>query len=670
MKTYFYLFLSLLFFFSCSRGKNDPYTVNEVLKMAGDNRHELEKVIRYYRHSGEKEKLAAARFLIKHMPGKVSVIDSVSMDIFRLVKEEWHRFEKKRDLDAYLNPVIDSLLSHQRTGKTVIKDLDVIKADFLIENIELSFAVWEQPWSKHYTFDQFCEYILPYRVRTEPLSDWRRKLTEQYAWVIDSVAHDPEEIALYLNDLIGVEYKELDKSMNRVSYASVLEMMDTRAGICEHRYVIVVSLLRSMGIASAIDATPQINRWFKGHAWTVYFDSTGSIRPFDGGDPRHYPFQTNPPSGTFPPNAVMPMREGICSNVFRYKYSVNKNCLVNRLPAQHHRHIPPFFSDNTLENVTEAYEIPQISFSFPLDKNAVIDKNQPVYLSYVSYYQQLVPVDWAFLDRKRTVHFSSIGPGSVYFLSQYDEWSELQAISQPVLFPDSAASRYILLEPDLSQRATAVLTRKCNISPQMAEFAKGMIGGRFEGSDTPDFAHPDTFYTIDQAPDYLVEQAVHPERSYRYVRYYSPDRDIRVAEIQFCTKDIHGNDQLLAGAPIAYLSDDTTPPETVKNAFDDDIRTNLNASQGSWIGLDFQEAQVIHKIKYLPRNNFNVIEKGNVYELLYYDKAWVSLGQQTAVSQFIEYDDIPSHSLLLLKNLTQGKEERIFTYENERQAWW
>ena len=34
------------------------------------------------------------------------------------------------------------------------------------------------------------------------------------------------------------------------------------------------------------------------------------------------------------------------------------------------------------------------------------------------------------------------------------------------------------------------------------------------------------------------------------------------------------------------------------------------------------------------------------------------------------YDNVPGNALLLLRNHTKGKEERIFTYENDEQIWW
>lgn len=49
-----------------------------------------------------------------------------------------------------------------------------------------------------------------------------------------------------------------------------------------------------------------------------------------------------------------------------------------------------------------------------------------------------------------------------------------------------------------------------------------------------------------------------------------------------------------------------------------------------------------------------------------------SLGRQVGSRQlqYLEYDNVPDNALLLLRNLTKGKEERIFTCEDGKQVWW
>ena len=80
----------------------------------------------------------------------------------------------------------------------------------------------------------------------------------------------------------------------------------------------------------------------------------------------------------------------------------------------------------------------------------------------------------------------------------------------------------------------------------------------------------------------------------------------------------------------------------------------------------------ITKVWFLPRNNQNEIVKDNVYELFYLADRWISLGKQIADKHYLIYENAPTEALFLLKNLTQGKQERIFMYDTEKkeQVWW
>ena len=47
----------------------------------------------------------------------------------------------------------------------------------LVSNIEWAFKVWrEQPWGKNVSFEQFCEYILPYRIGNEGIGSVAGKI--------------------------------------------------------------------------------------------------------------------------------------------------------------------------------------------------------------------------------------------------------------------------------------------------------------------------------------------------------------------------------------------------------------------------------------------------------------------------------------------------------------
>jgi len=92
--------------------------------------------------------------------------------------------------------------------------------------------------------------------------------------------------------------------------------------------------------------------------------------------------------------------------------------------------------------------------------------------------------------------------------------------------------------------------------------------------------------------------------------------------------------------------------------------------KGVWYGLDLKVPQTISQVGFAPRNDTNNIEPNNLYELFYWDKGWESLGKQRAKDNFLNYENVPKNSLFWLRNLTKGKEERIFTYDKGKQIWW
>lgn len=656
----FQIFSISFLLYSCA---SIPTDVQSVIDKSEANSSELNKVIGYYKSLGDKEKLSAAYFLIKNMEGKYSEYYNYNDKAYKLFHEGkdanidnriQFRLEMERKIDSLSNPKFPPLL---------VYDKDVITADYLIENIDLAFQVWQEPWSRHFNFEEFCEYILPYRIRTEPISNWRGQFLKKYYWVKDSIKNisDTEELTLYLNDLVGKDFWTEDYL--ELPFVPVTLLDKARGGGCNQRYLLMASILRSMGVPAMIDYAPQHNNTFKDHSWTVYMDSMRRFRPFDGGRARRILFKKDDPRSAFPEKMVVPLADGFASNVYRYMYKICDNSLAEKVNDI--SRIPELFRSPCLENVSEDYVFNKQTINYKIDSNVVI-KDSLVYLSVFGYGKSVREADWSII-RNGSVEFKNIGTGIVYLLSSYNG-RDLVPFSNPILLRDSVTCN--ILKPDLQNKQKVILTRKSKMSLQMQGFAESMAGGVFQVSDSAQFDNPETLYRIIEVPDFLVEKEVFPEKKYRYVRYFSPNNSINVAEIQFWNKTDKGNENKLIGKTIYFMSGDSILSPEPSNAFDGNIRTNFNAPSGSWVGLDLTYPELILKIKYLPRNNFNEIEAGNKYELFYYNYGWQSLGVQIAVNQYLEYDSVPANSLLLLKNLTQGKEERIFTYEKDKQIWW
>ena len=93
-------------------------------------------------------------------------------------------------------------------------------------------------------------------------------------------------------------------------------------------------------------------------------------------------------------------------------------------------------------------------------------------------------------------------------------------------------------------------------------------------------------------------------------------------------------------------------------------------NQPIWIGMELDSATLVTHVGICPRNDKNGIYPGMNYELFYWDDAWKSLGKKVATGQTISFDRIPENSVLWLRNLDEGREERIFTMKDGKQIWW
>ena len=87
--------------------------------------------------------------------------------------------------------------------------------------------------------------------------------------------------------------------------------------------------------------------------------------------------------------------------------------------------------------------------------------------------------------------------------------------------------------------------------------------------------------------------------------------------------------------------------------------------------MDFGKPIGIERILFTGRGDGNTIDIGDTYELFYWNNGKrCSLGKQKAPNIRLVYKDVPTSGLYYLKNLTKGKDERIFTYKNGKQIWW
>ncbi|MGL4781455.1 MAG: hypothetical protein ACRCXN_11575 [Bacteroidales bacterium] len=263
-----YLYL-LLLSVSCSA----PSKLDSALALAGENRKELEKVLEHYRDSGLKYE--AAVFLIENMPYK----KSVTYNIYNLEGE-------KVSIDSLIilprKLLIDSVsrLSFTKAGST--NDIEVITSDYLIKNIDLSFKLKSlYPWCSKMSFADFCKTILPYRITSEPISDWKYNYYLKHKNVADSLAQhyvDLDQLVFYINEKYGKKY--ISKVNNLPSNVDYRLVESINGGTCDHLAHNAAQLMRSIGIPLHLDIMPYHGKVNGGHTYNSFYDEKNKLKFF------------------------------------------------------------------------------------------------------------------------------------------------------------------------------------------------------------------------------------------------------------------------------------------------------------------------------------------------------------------------------------------------------
>ena len=196
---YFYL-SGLLLLWSCQR----PTMLDFALRYAGENRVELEKVLDHYRNDSLKYR--AAVFLIGNMPYHY-FYTGAQLDSLR----QGYRWMQRTGLSAKAvkHKLWKTFGEPDVRRWTKRNDARSVTADFLIRHIDYVFGVWEKrPWASYYSFEDFCEFVLPYRIEREPLEFWQEAYVRRYGRLCDSLcAVNPDVVfvASALNDHLRAE---------------------------------------------------------------------------------------------------------------------------------------------------------------------------------------------------------------------------------------------------------------------------------------------------------------------------------------------------------------------------------------------------------------------------------------------------------------------------------
>ena len=599
--------LILIFFFLSSCTSSFDKAAWRIAEQSVTNSKELILFLEHYKGQADEEKYKAACFLIENMPNKYSLSGN----------------ERKR-----------------------IYDIDIVKSDSLILSLEYSFRLKkESPYLKDYTFEQFCEYILPYRVANEPL---------QYYWKWDCVKRftngDNSDDIVKAAQKINAQVKiELAPEFYKDSLKSYAELLQTGYGKCDDRSALVVMALRSAGIPAAFEMIPYWGSSNNGHSFISMILPNDSVVTFQNDDE----------------NGVntLPIRK--IPKIYRKVYTITSKRLHSNYPAIEYSDL---FANGDILDVTGVHRIGSLHVTV----NA--EKGKSVYLSVFS------PGGWTPIAFSVDGNFQSVGTGTrkgikdseealdlgngiLYLPSDFSN-GEITPISKPIIVSKDGVH---YLSFDTLHKETVTLTRKYPLNKRIVGFARTMVGGLFEGANRSDFSDAENIYEITKVSESRMQMVNTSScKKYCYVRYRKPKGVFSIAEFSLFDS---------AGMPLQFqpIACEAILADSTMNAvFDNAPLTyyQVNGGFDLWIGADLGKQTAIPVIGFAPRNDDNSVVSTDSYELFYWNDKWISLGKKMPIRDNIVYENVPKGALLWLRDLTKGREERPFTYDNGRQIWW
>lgn len=642
-----------LFFISCE--EHTP--LENVLKLAGENRNQLEKVLEHYKHDTLKSK--AAVFLIENLPGHYSFSDTLFYNKYCDEIDSLanlYNFPHHHRRDSLYNIIRNKYDSLTKDNKYTA-DIKFITADYLINNIDSAFSVWQNnPFTRHVGFDDFCEYILPYKcMETQALDNWREYFRDYSKQALselefcDQYKNSVHKACEVINDDIRNKIHPNLWADDGTPIIRMKSRLRAPYGSCDNYCILALAVMRAQGIPTAIDYTPQWPFRSMGHSWNVLLDNNGKNVIFEG---------------VFSRPGLPHKEDHKMAKVYRRTYSANKD-IINLHKKE--KHIPrsfitPFFKDVTDEYMKTA------------DVTIRVKGNNDHSYAYLAVFdnQTWIPIHWSKKNGK-TFTFEKMGKDIMYLPIYYTRLG-IEAFEDPILL--TIKGETIVFKADTAQKKDILLYRKYPPMTNMHDISGRVINGKFQASNDASFTDSLTVnvHIIKEraviAKQILLDSI---DTKYRYWRYLSPNGAYcNMAEIYFYEKD---SLKEITGKVIGTEGSWRPLNEgyTKEGAFDRDALTFFDAPQSdnAWVGMDFGEPINIGKINYLPRNDGNCIEAGDEYELMYWANGiWQSMGKKIADDVCLKYENCPANALFLLHNHTKGKEERIFTYEDGKQVWW
>lgn len=614
-----------------------------IMKAKG-NRYELLKTYWYYQLSKDQEKRKAANFILKNMEGNYCY-SSNAADSFMTIVKNCDSIMK----ESQMNKIWQEISKNER--KICLADLCHLNAEMLISDIDCAIETWRNArWKDEVCFEDFCSYILPYRVMNEkPENGWRKDLASKYKCLIDGT--DDLKKAFYL------VHDSIQRKIRRAAYnysyqMNSFEMENIQKGSCLQRCIYEVAVMRALGIPAVIDG---IDCWANysrnGHTWVALITRDGTYTVTEGDSIAR---KDNPIDAS-----IFTLKKQV-SDDFPYDTTFQKRCA--KISRQHFetfkykyedqdvpKEVANRFHDKHVEDVSQEY-------GFKCSYSLSAADSEYCYLCVYRIGKGWTPVAYTKNDKGRYT-FNNIGYDFICLPVIYKDKRQIP-LSNPVKITKGGN---IVINPSPKKIKEITITRKYPmVNTFYTEWAR-LEGSMFVGSNSRDFKDSCILFTIDKTPHYINIIKLLSRQKYKYIKFQAP-KGIKapIAEVTF-----RHNNNIIPAIPFSKDA------EELEKCIDGDYFTMPKIKYNAYkIVFEIEDNSKIDEIGLIPKNDGNYVTPGHTYTLLYYDKDWKTVSCKTAVNHSITFHNVPDNSLLLLKDNNGGIEERPFMYINRKQEWW
>ena len=195
------------------------------------------------------------------------------------VPEKYHvlldkAFEKAGNNAVVLEKALKDAPENQKEGMAFLiaympeRDLQSLKADFLLENAAYAYQAREQfPWAKAIPDSVFLNEVLPYVSLNEKRESWRKEFYERFSKYVakcTNIFEAIDSVNRNIRDEVVVDYNTKREKPDQAPFESMRQHMASCTGLS----ILLTDAFRAVGIPSRVAGTPNWHDERGNHNWT------------------------------------------------------------------------------------------------------------------------------------------------------------------------------------------------------------------------------------------------------------------------------------------------------------------------------------------------------------------------------------------------------------------